>query len=227
MKCTYLLLLGIFFFLACSPQQTQEEEAADKINEGVEKLTEGLNEIAEKTAKDFEGGWEEALGKLEETVEGIQKDGLVKTKPINFRKLRDLLPESASGFTRTKANGESTGVAGFNISKVEARYEKDDQRINLDFVDAGGLGSAMMGLAGWSMLKVDKESDNGFERTTTYKGHKAFEKCNGNRCEFAVIVAKRFLLTLDGRNIDLDDLHDIVDDIGLRKLERMKDVSGE
>ena len=117
-------------------------------------------------------------------------------------------------------------MAGFNVSTVKARYKKEDKSINIEMIDAGGLGSAMMGLAAWSMLQIDKESDNGFERTTTYKDYKAFEKCNRSNCEFSIFVADRFLLNVNGNNVNIDDLHDIVDDIGLQKLEALKDEEG-
>lgn len=44
---------------------------------------------------------------------------------------------------------------------------------------------SMKGLAGmtafaWSWAEIDKESDDGFERTFEYKGHKAYEKYDTN-----------------------------------------------
>jgi len=221
MKFYGLIILGVLFFTACS-EPVKEKTPTDKINEGVEKLGEGIGDAA----KDIEGGIADAFSQLGEAVEGIQKDGVVKKKPVNFRKLKELLPESSAGFTRSNSSGESTGMAGFNVSTVKAKYEKDDKRIDVEIIDAGSLGSTMMGMAAWSMVQIDKESDNGFERTTTYKGNKAFEKCNKSRCEFSVFVAKRFLMNLKGRNIEMDDLHDMAEDISLKKLEGMKDDEG-
>ena len=220
------MLLVLTLFVSCGGnEKTAEEKAADKINEGVDKLTDGIDDVA----KGVEGGLAGALNQLEDAVGNLQEEAGTKKKPLNFRKLKELLPESASGFTRTKSSGESTGMAGFNVSTAKAKYENGDKKIDVDIVDAGGLGTAMMGLAAWSMVEVDKESDDGFERTTTYKGNKAFEKCNGNRCEFSVFVAKRFIMTVKGRGGDLkmDDLHDVADEIGLSKLESMKDEEGE
>ncbi len=231
MKTLNLAYLLMFFtatlIFSCGSEPTPEEKAADKISEGLEKMTEGLGDVAKEASKDLEGGLAGALSQLENAVEDLKEDGVGKKKPLNFRKFTELFPESPDGYTRSKPTGESTGMAGFNVSTAKVKYEKNDKKINVEIIDAGGLGMAMMGMAAWSMVKVDKETENGFERTTTYKGNKAFEKCSNTRCEFSVFVGKRFLMNVKGRNVDIDDLHDLVDEIGLKKLERMKDEEGE
>jgi hypothetical protein len=212
----FLMFFAVLVITACgSNEKTESEKAAEKLNEDIENV-----------ANDLEGGLAGALSQLENAVDNLQDESGTKKKPLNFRKLKDLLPESASGFSRTSSSGESTGMAGFNVSTAKAQYEDGDKKIDVDIVDAGGVGMAMMGLAAWSMIEVDKESDNGFERTTTYKGNKAFEKCNNGRCEFSVFVAKRFIMTIKGRNVEIGDLHDIADDIGLDNLEDLKDEEG-
>lgn len=220
---SFLLLFVLLLFTACgSNEKTEEEKAAEKITDATDKLTENM----ENVSKDIEGGLAGALNQLEDAVGNLQDESGTKKKPLNFRKLKELLPESVSGFTRTNSSGESTGMAGFNVSTAKAKYEDGDKKIDVDIVDAGGVGMAMMGLAAWSMVQIDKESDNGFERTTTYKGNKAFEKCDKDRCEFSVFVAKRFIMTVKGRNVKIDDLHNVADGIGLSKLESMKDDEG-
>lgn len=217
-----IMLLMTTLIISCAPAKTEEEKAADKINEGVDKLTEGLGDAA----KSVEGGLAGALSQLEDAVENISEEGINKKQPVNFRKLKELLPESSDGLSRSKFSGESNGIAGFKISTAKAKYEDGDKRIDVELMDTGGVGMAMMGLAAWSMVDIDKESDDGFERTTTYKGNKAFEKCNKSRCEFSVFAGNRFLLMLKGRNVKMDDLHDLAEEIGIKKLESMKDEEG-
>lgn len=217
------MLLAVLVFTACGgSEKTEEEKAAEHIKEATDKINESIGDAT----KNIEGGLAGAMSQLEKAVGSIQDDTGTKKKPLNFRKLKDLMPESASGFSRTSSSGESTGMAGFNVSTAKAKYEKEDKQIEVDIVDAGGVGMAMMGMAAWSMMEMDKETDTGFERTTTYKGNKAYEKCNGQRCEFSVFVAQRFVMTVKGRNVEINDLHEIVDDIGLNKLESMKDEEG-
>ncbi|MFT5764684.1 MAG: hypothetical protein ACI8X3_002115 [Saprospiraceae bacterium] len=221
----FLMLFAILIITACGTnEKTEEEKAAEKITDATDKLTDNLENIS----KNIEGGLAGALSQIEDAVGNLQDESDTKKKPLNFRKLKELLPESTSGFSRTSSSGESTGMAGFNVSTAKAKYEDGDKKVDVDIVDAGGIGMAMMGLAAWSMVEIDKESDNGFERTTTYKGNKAFEKCDNERCEFSVFVAKRFIMTIKGRgkNITIDDLHDIANGIGLDNLEDLKDEEG-
>ena len=226
MKTSNFLLLICLFLFACGssePEKTAEEKAADKISNALSDLKKDLGE----TTKDMEGDLGDAISQISDAVKDINIEGASNKKPVNFRKLKELIPERVNGFERTKSGGESTGAMGFKVSTVEATFEKGDQRIEIDLVDAGGMGSAFMGMAAWSLIEVDKENESGFERTTTHKGHKAFEKCNNGRCEFSIFIAKRFLLTAKGRNVEIDDLHDIIDDIGIDELEDMKDTFGE
>lgn len=222
----FLLLFCVTLILSCGGESKSDDKSSDKINEGLEKLSEGLGEKAKEASKEIEGGLAGAMSQLEKSLEGLGEEGVVKKKPVNFRKLKELLPEDTDGYSRSNYEGESNGMAGFSVSTAKAKYSKDDQIIDVELIDAGGLGAAMMGMAAWSLVEVDKESDNGFERTTTYKGNKAFEKCNRKRCEFSVFVAKRFVMTLKGRNVEMDELHDLADEIGIRNLESMKDDEG-
>ena len=89
---------------------------------------------------------------------------------------------------------------------------------------------SMKGLAGvtafaWSWAEIDKESDDGFERTFEYKGHKAYGKYNTNYQdgEVQVLVAKRFMLEVKGNDAPMEKIHSALDEINIDELESMKD----
>ena len=65
-------------------------------------------------------------------------------------------------------------------------------------------------MAAWSNVEVDRESEDGYERTTTIDGHKAYEKYDSKtqRGEYSVIVDDRFIVTMEARNVDEDDFKD-------------------
>lgn len=142
---------------------------------------------------------------------------------VDAKLLKELLPADADGFARKEASSQKTGAMGFNISTAEARYQDGDSSIEVNIIDVAGTG-ALMGMAAWSMMDMDKEDDNGYEKTTKYKGYKAFEKYdNKNKDgEMAVIVANRFVITVKGNNVDLDKIKATIDDIELGKLEDLK-----
>ena len=113
---------------------------------------------------------------------------------VNFRDLKELLPNKIAGIPQTNTGGETTGGFGIKVSNAEGEYEEGDKRIEMNIMDTGGLGAAMMSFAAWSTIEVDREDDNGYERTTMVDGHKAFEKYekNSGRYELAMIVDDRF-----------------------------------
>lgn len=164
-----------------------------------------------------------ALKEIAAQAEAMQKNGPVKT--VNFRDLKELLPADADGLARQEATGEKNGVAGFTISTATGKYANadDTETVELTLVDGGGP-AMMMGLAAWSMMEVDKETADGYEKTSTMGGYKSYEKYeNSDRSgEIAVLVNKRFIVTAKGRGISMDKLKATLEDVDLKKLGDLK-----
>jgi len=159
---------------------------------------------------------------MNEAQKALQESGTTK-EVVNFRELKKLLPEDMMGMERTEFSGEKAGAFGFNMSNAQAQYEEGDKRIEVNIVDVAGVSAAMMSMASWATVEVDRESDEGYERTTTIDGHKAFEKYNTSRKsgELNLIVNERFIVSLKGRNIEEGDLRDALDKLSIKKLARM------
>lgn len=164
-----------------------------------------------------------AMKEMAAQAEEMQKNGPVQT--VDFRTLKDLLPADADGLARTEATGEKNGAAGFTISTATGKYANTDQSqtIELAIVDGGGS-SMMMGLAAWSMLEVDKETADGYEKTSTMDDYKSYEKYNNSdkSGEINLLVGKRFIVTAKGRGVDMDKLKATVKDMNLSKLADLK-----
>ena len=163
----------------------------------------------------------EALQNMAKEAEKMSKEG--PKEVVDAKLLKELLPADADGLPRKEASSEKTGAMGFNISTAEGRYKNDDSSIEINIVDVAGTG-ALMGMAAWSMMEMDKETEDGYEKTTKYKDHKAFEKYNNKNKdgEMAVIVANRFVVTVKGNNVEMSKIKATLDDIDLEKLEDLK-----
>jgi hypothetical protein len=218
-----ILLLAITFigFTACSTQ-TPEEKRKEELAESAEKLAESTQDFVDQLGSNAEETVTDAIKGLEEAVGKIKTDKDLKD-PVNFRSLKELLPEKVAGMSRTKHSGKTTGAMGFKISMAEASYKEGDQKLEIDIVDAGGVGTALMGNAMWAKLEIDEESDDGFKRTLEINGNKSYQECSNNnkRCQLAMMVADRFVVSLEGRNIDMDQLMRIAKDMNVRKLENL------
>jgi len=201
----FLILLALPFallFSACAGQ-TEEEKAEQEIQEAANKMEEAANDLADALTN---------------------RDGEGKNKEVvDWRKLRDLLPSKIDGIARTDESGETAGAMGFNISQTEGIYEKGDRRIELQIVDTGGLSGLISTSAAWASVTIDKEDRYGFERTTEIDGYKAFEKYDkgSDSAEISVLVGSRFIVTLNGKGVNIKELRNALDDIGLKKLERL------
>jgi len=155
-----------------------------------------------------------------------------KVNPVDFRELKALLPETVGNLKRTNIEGEKVAAMGMNISNANADYSdaENSTSIDLKITDLGSV-SGLSGMAayGWYMVDIDKEDDNGYEKTITYKGNKGYEKYDtqGKYGELSILVAKRFIVEANGNNVSMDQMKAAVDMIDLGKLESWKEVGVE
>ncbi|MBK7631575.1 MAG: transposase [Ignavibacteriales bacterium] len=168
--------------------------------------------------------------KMKEVSEGFTEGK--KVDPVDFRELKALLPESIGNLKRSNLEGEKVAAMGMNISNANADYNDDESNVSIDLkiTDLGSV-SGLSGLAayGWYMVDIDKENDNGYEKTITYKGNKGYEKYNNENKdgEISILVAKRFVIEANGNNVSMDQMKAAVDMIDIGKLESWKDFGVE
>jgi len=162
---------------------------------------------------------------LQEAMDQMQKSikdsGLQQTEPVNFRELQKKTPEKLDGMERISKKGETAGTLGMKISTVKAKYKDDDGNIiEINIVDTGGFAMGLMGMAAWSAATIDKEDENGYERTATLDGLKCFEKCRtrNNSCEISVIADNRFVVSANCKECGMDKLKSAIREMGLKDM---------
>jgi len=153
-----------------------------------------------------------------------------KYEVVDFRDLKALLPESLGDLKRANAEGEKSGSMGFTISKAEADYNNEDysQSMDIEITDlAGASGFAGLAAWGWAMVDIDKETETGYEKTTKYKGHKAYEKYDNEyqNGSIEVLVSGRFMVSVSGNNVPMEMIKSSIDEIDFAQLESMKDAN--
>ncbi len=168
------------------------------------------------------GRMQEMQGAMERMQESAERP---PAEPVNFRQLRDLLPESLDGMERTNVEGATQGAMGFSVSEAEATYEGGESEIDIKITDLGAMPSlGMMGL-GWTMADVDRETNTGYERTVTLGGHRGFRKYDSETRdgEFSLVVAERFLVAVEGDDVDDARLEEALRAVDLAALAAMRD----
>jgi hypothetical protein len=212
--CFVLAVFGVTFGCGKSVEQKQAEQVAKNLAEAGKKMEEAMKQGGE--------GVGEAMKKMGEAMTSGKK-----VEPVDFRLLKPLLPESLPGMKRTSATGEKSGAMGITISKAEAEYQAEGEkgRIDLNITDMGSM-SGLTGMAafGWAMAEIDRETESGYEKTSTYGGFKAFEKYNKNNQdgEIQVLVGNRFSVEVKGHEVTMDQVKAALGKIDLAKLDGMK-----
>jgi hypothetical protein len=216
MKRTLTLGLLPVLLLASGCGPSEEERRAQAMEEAAEQMEQAAND------GDAAGAME-ALGEAMENLPGA--NGQAAADPVDFRRLKELMPEEAAGLRRTSHTGERTGAMGMTFSQAEATYEGDDgARVEVKIMDLAGVPTfGMLGFA-WTMAEMDRETEDGYERTMTHRGHRGFEKYDNSARsgQVQLIVADRFAVDVNGSNVDMDRIKAVVDAQNLRALEAMR-----
>jgi hypothetical protein len=156
---------------------------------------------------------------------GAALTGSMKVEPVDFRTLKELLPDSIAGLKRTAAEGSRTSVVGIASAKAEATYEDaKGGRIRLEITDVGTLSGVTAMAFAWVNVEIDKEGTSGYERTTTVAGRKAYERYDTatRTGELDVIVAGRFIVGAKATGVDMKVFKEAVAKLDLEKLDALK-----
>jgi len=168
------------------------------------------------------------LDELAKAMGALMSGGSNAAVLVDFRELKALLPLELPKLKRTKASGEKSGAMGMSVAMAEGAYEGEGDNggtVNIKITDMGGMGGMMMfAQAAWLKAEVDRESDDGYEKTTTYAGFKALEKYSTQNKdgEITVMVANRFMVEVSGSKVDMAVIKEAAAKIDLKKLSTMK-----
>ncbi len=211
----FMLFFSLFLF-ACG---SDAEKAKDE-EKTVADVTGEVNKTAQKLTSG-EIGIDEAMSQMQQMMSGGDK-----VTPVDFRKLKALLPESIKGLQRSNLEGEKTGGFGIMVSTARADYKNSAGRLTINITDLGTMkGMAAMATAAWLHAEIDRESEDEFEQTFELRGNKAFKKYNKHRQrgEIGTIIASRFIVNVKGRGFPFARLEEALDEISFNELEKLKD----
>lgn len=145
-----------------------------------------------------------------------------KVEPVDFRKLKALLPEKVGEIQRSNAKGEKSGFGEMKISQATGEYTKDESESSatLTIMDYGAIPGAAAGLAAWEQTDIDNESDDEYTKTVKIGDYKALETYNNKdkRGSIQLLVAKRFMVNLEIHNMDAAELEKTISEMKLADL---------
>lgn len=169
-----------------------------------------------------------AFNKLREAVGGGQA-----VQAVDFRRLQAVLPATVPGLTQDDVRGERGSQMGFSTSMAEGTYTANGevrQRLTITVTDLGsmsGVGVLQNTLNAWG--HSESQSTRGYERSATirgYDGREAFRtyENGGSHGTLSFLVASRFRVEVEGRNVPMDVLRAATEGLDLDRLEAMKEA---
>ncbi len=225
------LSLAAILSAACGP--SPEEKAAAALKDAATAATKAGEAMAKagaaaaNAAQQAAPAGDQAAKGMEDFAKAMQgmaaamggANGGKPADPVSFRDLQAAFP-TVSGWTMDKPKGERM-TAPVAFSQTEARYKNGDQEIEVKIVDSA---FNQILVAPWAMFLTagyEKETDDGYEKSTTVSGNPGFEKWNSARKEgeLNIVVAKRFLVSVEGDKLaDVKQLHDFAAQVDFGKL---------
>ena len=143
---------------------------------------------------------------------------LQKLQPVSNETLKSFFPQEAMGLKRSSFNVSS--AMGYAVGTAD--YKKDDTtNYSVTIYDcAGQAGSAFYGISYLSRLNMEREDDNGYEKTVNYNGNTAIELYNkgSNEHQLHFLSGDRFWVTVRG-NEGIDKIKELINTLGLNKLK--------
>lgn len=200
-----LITSSILVLIACSKKEKQDEESG------------GLSNLV-TNAKNY--------SKISSSMNDVSKniETLKKMTPLSNDELKAVLPEQLLGLKRSEF---SVGDASMmNLVSAEAKYkDENNKRIDLQIMDgAGETGSGMVSIMmmGLNVTK-EKVTETGFEKSEVINSMKAIvsENKSGENIdsEIQLIAKDRYLLTLKGDGITLDELKKALAEFDISQLK--------
>lgn len=164
-----------------------------------------------------------AMGKMMGAMAG--NDGAVEALAPD--QIKSFLPETIGSFHRTSLSAQRNAAMGMQISTADADYSNADgsQHFTLEVADSGSA-KGLMALASAMAPEEEKETEHGYEKTSTINGNLVHEEWDtqSKSGEFSVTAGKRFSVKANGNTDSVDVLKQAVASIDLAKLASLKDV---
>ena len=164
-----------------------------------------------------------AVSQMEKMTQGMTASANRKpVPPVNFKVLIDYLPQEVEGMKAGAPKGETGTMGEWQYSQAEARYRSEDgeQSAKVGLFDYAHIPMLYAPIQMMMKMNMNKESTEGFERSTKIGDFPAYEKWTsaGKENEVTVLVADRFVVTTTTRGLGENSARKIAESIDLKGL---------
>ena len=196
-RLSFLFVAAALILAACSNNKKSAEEKT-------------TSESTKETSTDATAG-QNSMSDLQKATEDLQK-----LPPLSLDELKAMIPQELMGGKRSSYNATSAMGAGV----VNAEYKINDSTdIKVMVYDCGGPGGAgIYSMQYLGMFNMESEDEHQYTKTIDFKGKKAIEKCQKDRieCSLTYFTGTRFLVVLEGNNVDIEGLKQAADSLNIK-----------
>lgn len=149
-----------------------------------------------------------------------------KREAIDYKKLKELLPESLAEIKRSQSEGQKSRFGEQSVSTATGTYGASDAdgapNGTLTFIDYGSTDMAA-GFAGMFAVDIDQESDDEWTKTVKLGDHKALLTYNrkDKRGSAQTVAGDRVVVSLELQNVTEDQFKKAADELPLKKLAEL------
>ncbi len=217
---------------ACGPsaEQVAREEAMKKLEQAAKEMEAAGKRMESGAAKGGQdlgaavGDMMKALGGVAGAASGAA--GAASYEPIDFRKLKEALPQELDGFEKGESSGEKNNAFGISVSEAKQSFRTADgsKSVRFEVTDPGSLAGPFALANMWMNIEVDKETGDGYEKTSTVGGRKLHEKWSksGQHGSIQMVVGNRFMVDVDAHGFEMEQVKALLSKLDVAMLERMK-----
>lgn len=202
---------------------TLDEGSLGKLEQMAKQMESAGQKMEDAARTGDTAGQQAALGEALGTMFGGGDGKTVEA--LRPEQLKPFVPEELGGLPRTSYNVERNTVMGLQLASGKGSYRDSagEKSLELEITDMGGMSGLAM-FAGWALVQSESESDQGYERVYEKDGMRAHEKWDSSSRSgsYDLIVADRFLVKLQGRGIEMDDIKKSVKALDLSDLAKLK-----
>ncbi len=227
----FILLLSLFVFSSCGDKSGSAKVVAEESTVTEEPAKSAVPNESEMTdIKGEEGEYKNEASPLTMSQAELQNklrgySGEVPSvAPFTADQIKELMPDKLAGLFIYENEGESSAALGAPATFVVTIYRENYNIIKIAITDSGAAPATILAAAQWSNQNINKNSANGFDRTTTYKTYPAHEQYNNATKVgmFEYIIDHRFIVSCQGKNRTIEQMRAAMDELNLDRLKTLK-----
>jgi hypothetical protein len=196
------------------------DDAAKQLQKAAEEIQKSVGSASSRGVQGVSKGLED----LARGMSSMANDPNAKpVDPMTIDGLKTALPD-LSGWEKGKPTGERMS-SPVNYAEAKVTFTRGDSTLDVKIVDSAMNQLLIAPFSMFLAVGYEKETDQGYEKGVKVGEYPGWERWDGEdkEGELNAIVAKRFIVQIEGRNIENTKiLHSTMESINLKKLAEAK-----